>query len=251
MPIQETVFAQIIKLIDHKEFNSYVQKYDGNKYSKEFSCYDQFLCMLFSQLSSRKSLRATVFSLQNMKSKLYHMGFRSKNISLNNLSNANKTRNWKIFHDYAQTLIKRAQALYTNEEFDLDVKENIYAFDSTIIDLCLSIFPWAEFRRTKSGIKLHTLLNIKSNIPEFVNITDAIVADVKELDHVELTKASIYIIDRAYLDFNRLWKFQKAESFFIIRQKRNTSLRRVYSRHVDKNTGLKYDQTVKLFSKKV
>ena len=246
----ETIFAQICKLIDHKEFNKYVEKYHGNRYIKDFSCYDQFLCMLFSQLASKKSLRATIFSLQNMKHKLYHMGFRCKNISLNNLSNVNKSRDWRIYHNFAQCLIKRAQKLYANEEFDLEVANNIYAFDSTTINMCLSVFPWAEFRSTKSGIKLHTMLNIKSNIPEFVNITDAIRADVKELDSIQIEPNSIYVIDRAYLNFFRLWRIQKENAFFIIKQKRNTSFRRIYSHPIDKTTGLKCDQTIMLCQKK-
>lgn len=247
---QETVFAQIMKLNDHKELNKCIKEYDGNKCVKDFSCYDHFLTMLFSQLASKKSLRATVFSLNNMGHKLYHMGFRCKNISRSNLSDANNSRDWRIFRDYAQSLIRRTQTLYTNEIFDLEVVNNIYAFDSTTISLCLTVFNWANFRKTKAGIKLHTLLNIKSNIPEFINITDAITADVNMIDDLPLEESSIYVIDRAYLAFEKLHRFQKENAFFIIRQKKNTSLRRVYSRSVDKETGLKCDQTVILCSKK-
>lgn len=247
---QNTVFAQIISLLNHKEFNKCVEKHHGNKYVKDFSSYDHFLTMLFSQLANKKSLRATVFSLNKMKHKLYHMGFRCKNISRNNLSNANNSRNWRIFYDHAQSLIKRAQSLYLNEVFDLEVANNIYAFDSTIIDLCLNVFSWANFRKTKAGIKLHTLLNIKTNVPEFIDITDAIKSDVKKLDDLEFEMKSIYVIDRAYLDFSRLWKMHLAGAFFIIRQKSNTSLRRIYSYSVDKSKGLKCDQTVMLCSKK-
>ena len=214
---QETVFAQIMKLIDHKELNKCIERYEGDKYIKEFTCYDQFLCMLFGQLASKKSLRATIFSLDKMEHKLYHMGFRCKNISLNNLSNANGKRNWRIFHDYAQSLIQRAQKSYTNEAFDLEVNNNIYAFDSTIIDLCLSVFGWADFRKTKAGIKLHTLLNVKSNIPEFIDITDAIVSDVNKIDDLELKESAIYVIDRAYLAFQKLYRFEREKAFFVIR----------------------------------
>ena len=248
---QETIFTQIIKLIDHKELNRCIERYDGNKYIKDFSCYDQFLCMLFGQLANKKSLRSIVFSLNKMKHKLYHMGFRCKNISLNNLSNANGKRNWEMFYDYAQSLIIKAKKLYIDENFDLEVVNNIYAFDSTTIALCLSVFNWANFRSTKAGIKLHTLLNIKSNISESINITNAIVSDVKELDNLIFETNAIYVIDRAYLDFSRLERINKEKAFFIIRQKTNISLQRVYSRIVDKNTGLKYDQTIKLCSKKV
>jgi len=206
--------------------------------------------MLFSQLASKKSLRATILSLTFMKHKLYQMGFRCKNISRNNLSNANNSRDWRIFHDYSQSLIKRAQELYENEIFDLEVPNNIYAFDSTIIDLCLSVFDWAVFRTTKAGIKLHTLLDVKTNIPLFIDITHAILSDVKKLDDLILEANAIYVIDRAYLDFLRLWRINLADAFFIIRQKSNTSLRRVYSHPVDKSTGLKYNQTVMLCSKK-
>lgn len=247
---QNTVFSQILKLINHKEFNRCVNKYHGDKHSKDFSCYDHFLTMLFSQLASKKSLRAAVFSLTNMKHKLYHMGFRCKNISRSNLSDLNSSRDWRIFYDYAQSLITRAQRLYTNEIFDLEVVNNIYAFDSTTIDLCLNIFRWADFRSTKAGIKLHTLLDVKSNIPSFIDITDAATADVKKLDDLSIENNAIYIADRAYLDFSRLWKINSKRAFFIIRQKSNTSLRRVYSRDVDKNIGLKYDQTIMLCSKK-
>ena len=243
---QNTLFSQIISLIDHKEFNRCIVEYDGDKYVKDFSCYDHFLTMLFAQFGSRKSLRATIFSLNLMKHKLYHMGFRCKMISRNNLSNANNSRDWRVFHDYAQSLIKRAQAQHAGETFDLEVANNIYAFDSTIIDLCLSVFEWANFRSTKAWIKLHTLLNVKTNIPEFIDITDAIKSDVKKLDDLTFEMGAIYVIDRAYLDFSRLWRMKIEGAFFIIRQKTNTSLRRVYSRSIDKITGLQCDQTVML-----
>lgn len=247
---QNTIFSQIISLIDHNEFNRCVEKYHGNQYIKDFSCYDHFLTMLFAQLASKKSMRATVISLTFMKHKLYHMGFRCKNISRNNLSNANNSRDWRIFYDYAQSLIQKAQELYKNETFDLEVSNNVYAFDSTIIDLCLSVFEWAKFRSTKAGIKLHTLLDVKANLPLFVDITDAIISDVKKLDDLILEANAIYVIDRAYLDFSRLCKINLSNAFFIIRQKSNTSLKRVYSHPIDKNIGLKCDQTVALCSKK-
>ena len=250
MPIKNTVFAQIMSLIDHKEFNKCVKKYHGNQYIKDFSCYDQFLCMLFSQLASKKSLRATVLSLNFMKRKLYHMGFYCKNVFLNTLSNANQKRNWRIFFDYAQSLITRAQKLYVNEISDLELVNNIYAFDSTTIDLCLNVFGWANFRSTKAGIKLHTLLDIKTNIPSFIDVTDAATADVKKLDDLIIEPNAIYVIDRAYLDFSRLWRMNFSGAFFVIRQKSNTSLRRIYSHAIDKSIGLKCDQTVMLCSKK-
>jgi hypothetical protein len=192
-----------------------------------------------------------VLSLNNMQHKLYHMGFRCKNISRSNLSDLNNSRDWRMFYEYAQSLIAKAQKVYAYETFDLEVLNTIYAFDSTTIDLCLSVFEWANFRRTKAGIKLHTLLDVKSNIPVFIDITDAATSDVKKMDSLTFENNAIYVMDRAYLDFSRFWKINSVGAFFITRQKSNTSLRRIYSNPIDKSTGLKYDQTVMLCSKKV
>lgn len=248
MPISQTIFAQLMSLIDHHEFDRCVERYDGDHRVKEFSCYDQFLCMIFSQLAKKRSLRDTVFTLQMMKSKLYHLGIRS-NLSLNAFSNANSKRNWRIYHDYAQSLIQRARDLYINEKLDLELKNTVYAIDSSTIDLCLSIYAWAEFRSTKSGIKLHTLMDLKGSIPILIDITEAVVSDNKFLDKIEIEKNAIYVMNRGYLDFERFWRIEENKAYFVTRLKRNICFRRVYSAATNKSTGLIYDQMGFLDSK--
>lgn len=243
MVFQETVFAQLMNLLDHNEFQRCVERYQGNARVRTFSFQDQFLCMIFGQLAQKKSLRATVFSLRQMKHKLYHMGIRG-HVSLNTLAHANASRDWRIWQDYAQSLIERARTLYEAEpvKVDEEIATAVYAFDSTTVALCLSVFPWAEFRSTKAGIKLHTQLNLRGFIPVYIDITEALGNDVKALDKLNPELGSIWLFDKAYLDFSRLYKFTLLGAFFVTRAKDNTRFKRVYSRPVDRSTGLLCDQ---------
>jgi hypothetical protein len=247
---QKTIFAQIVSFVDHNEFNRCVERYDGDKGVKGFSCHDQFLCMVFSQLAKKRSLRDTVFTLNSMKSKLYHMGIRSKRISRSTLAEANQKRNWKIFQDYGESLISKAQELYADEMTELDVHNNIYAIDSTTVDLCLSVYEWAKFRKTKSGIKLHTVIDLKGSIPCFVDVTEAIVSDNKFLEKLKFEENAIYLMNRGYCDFEQFSRLNNAGSFFVTRLKRNISFRRQYSREVDKTKNLIFDQIGILDSKR-
>lgn len=239
------VFAQVMEFLPMYEFQKCVRRYRGNYKVKEFSCLDQFFCMAFAQMTYRPSLRDTVTCLRSVSNKLYHMGIRSQ-VSRNTLSNANNTRDWRIYADFAQVLIHSARNLYIDEPFGLDLSETVYALDSTTIDLCLSLFPWAKFRETKAGIKMHTLLDLRGPIPTFVEITPAKVHDVNILDTLILEPGAFYIMDRGYLDFERLYLFNQVPAFFIIRAKNNFQYQRIYSHPVDKATGLRSDQTVRL-----
>ena len=201
--------------------------------------------MAFAQLTYRESLRDIETCLRAMKSKLYHMGIRSQ-ISRNTLSNANESRDWRIYADFAQVLIHTARDLYLNDDFGVELKNTVYALDATTIDLCLSIFPWARFRKTKAGIKLHTLLDLRGNIPAFIEITEALLHDVNILDILVAEPGACYIMDRGYLDFARLYSWKLCGSFFIVRAKKNLKYRRLYSRKIDKSTGLRCDQTIVL-----
>lgn len=225
------------------EFNKCVSRYRGNHKVQKFSCWDQFLCMAFAQLTFRESLRETATCLRAMQNKLYHMGFRS-NISKSTLADANEKRDWRIYADFAQILIYNARQLYSNDNFLNDLNETVYALDSSTIDLCLSLFPWASFRKHKGAIKLHTLLDLRGNIPSFIKITGGKVHDVNILDELIPEPGSFYVMDRGYLDFARLYIFQKFNSFFVIRAKSNFQFRRIYSHQVDKSSGLKCDQTI-------
>jgi hypothetical protein len=248
MPISQTVFAQLMSLIDHDEFNRCVKRYDGDKGVKEFTCYDQFSCMIFSQLAKKRSLRDTIFTLQMMQSKLYHMGIRC-NLSLNTFSNANTQRSWRIYADYAQSLILKARELYFDEKIDVKVKNNIYIIDSTTIDLCLNIYDWAKFRSTKSGIKLHTMMDIKGSIPVLIDITNAIVSDNQFIDKIEIEKNAIYTMNRGYCDFKRFSRIDEGKASFVTRLKRNIKFRRLYSQRTNQTEGLIYDQIGVLDSK--
>ena len=242
------VFAQLMEHIPMKVFHHCVQTYNGNHKVKSFSCLDQFLCMAFAQLTYRRSLRDTVICLRSQKQKLYHMGIRG-GIARNTLSNANKVRDWRIYADFAQELIKIARPLYANEDLGLDLDNTIYALDASTIDLCLSVFPWALFRSTKSAVKLHTLLDLQGNIPTFIHISDGKMHDVNVLDILMLEAGAFYIMDRGYLDFKRLFIISQAGAFFVIRAKKNTQYRRQYSRTItpeDKSQGIKCDQTIVL-----
>ena len=239
------IFSQIMDFIPMNEFRKCVTRYQGNRNIKSFSCLDQFLCMAFAQLTYRESLRDIESCLRSMQSKLYHMGIRSR-VSRNTLAYANEKRDWRIYADFAQTLISIARNLYVDEPFELELDNTVYALDSTTIDLCLSLFPWARFRKSKAAIKLHTLLDVKSAIPSFIEITDGKLHDVNILDELIPEPGSFYIMDRAYVDFLRLYTLTQCLAYFIIRAKSNLQFRRIYSYHIDRSTGLKCDQTIVL-----
>ena len=238
------VFSQLLDFLPRKRFRTCVNRYDGNYRIRSLTCYEQFLCMAFAQLTYRDSLRDTVSCLRAMQRKLHHVGIQSK-VARSTLADANEKRDWRIYCDFAQVLIGHARNLYANDDFGIQLDETVYALDASTIDLCRSVFPWARFRTTKSGIKLHTLLDLRGNIPSFISITDAKVHDVNILDELFPEPGSIYVMDRAYLDFERLHRLQRELAFFILRTKRNTQLRRLYSAPVDKSTGVMCDQTVR------
>jgi len=244
--MSKTIFSQIMDFIPKYKFDKCVERYDGNYRTRNFKCWDQFLCMSFAQLSYRESLRDIDACLNSQPNKLYHMGIKG-NVSISNLSRANENRDWRIYADFAQVLISKARALYNDDsDFLLDIENTIYAFDSTTIDLCLSLFPWAKFRKNKAAIKLHTLLDLRGSIPSFIKITTGLIHDVNILDVLIPEPGSYYIMDRGYLDYERLYCLEQAKAFFIIRAKKNLKFRRLYSGRVDKITGLRCDQIVKL-----
>jgi len=245
MDSDTTIFTQLMDFVPQYDFRKYVERYHGNYKVKSFSCWDQFLCMAFAQLTFRESLRDIEACLRVSQPKLYHMGIRGK-VSRNTLAHANQVRDWRIYADFAQVLIGIARPLYTNESFGVDLEQSVYALDSTTIDLCLSLFPWAKFRTHKAGVKLHTLLDLHGNIPSLVLITNAKVHDVNILDIILFEPGSLYIMDRGYLDFARLHTIQGASAFFITRAKSNFRFKRLYSHPVDKTTGLRSDQTIVL-----
>ena len=239
------VFAQLMDLLPLHEFQRCVQRYQGDYKVQSFSCLDQFLCMAFAQLTYRESLRDIQSCLRAMEPRLYHMGIRGR-VSRSTLAYANETRDWRIYADFAQVLIGIARNLYLNDNFGVQLKQTAYAFDSTTIDLCLELFPWAKFRKTKAAIKLHTLLNLRGSIPEFIHITEGRISDVKILDLLIVEPGSFYVMDRGYLDFKRLYAIHQSSAFFVTRAKRGLKVQRRYSRPVDKSTGLRADQTVVL-----
>lgn len=239
----KTVFSQVIDFLPKQKFRQCVDRYRGNHRIRSFTCYDQFLCMAFAQLAYRESLRDIECCLRAMREKLYHMGIRGK-VSRSTLADANETRDWRIYSDFAQVLIHEARRLYIDDDFGLELDETVYALDASTIDLCLSVFPWARFRKTKAAIKLHTLLDLRGDIPTFIWITDGKVHDVNVLDHLIPEPGAIYIMDRAYLDFKRLYHLHQNSAIFVTRAKTNTGLHRIYSNKVDKTTGIRCDQTV-------
>ena len=243
MNTDSTVFSQLIDFLPIKQFRKCIDHYQGNYYVKSFSCWDQFLCMSFAQLTYRESLRDIESCLRSLINKLYHMGIRG-NISRSTLAYANEKRDWRIYADFAQILIHEAKKLYINEKFGVDIDETVYAFDSTTIDLCLSLFPWAKFRKQKGAITMHTLLNLRGSIPEFIRITDGKVHDVNILDELYPEPGLFYIMDRGYIDFTRLFRFTQCFSFFIIRAKSNLDFRRIFSEKVDRSTGILCDQII-------
>jgi hypothetical protein len=240
-----TVFAQVLSLGHHETFHRCVERYRGDACIKSFTCYDQWLAMAFAQLTFRESLRDLEAALRARQSLLYQMGFRGR-VARSTLADANELRDWRIFADWAQTLIRRARKLYASEPFALELDQTVYALDATVIDLCLSLFPWAHFRSTKAAIKLHTLLDLRGSIPTFVALTEGLVHDVNILDELPIEPGAIYIMDRGYLDFARLARFARASAFFVIRAKSNLKFYVVESRPVDKSTGLRCDQTIRL-----
>ena len=243
------VLSQLTAYLPMHEFRRCVKRYRGNHRIRNFSCWDQFLCMFFAQLTYRESLRDIETCLRSARHKLYHLGVRGK-VSRSTLAKANENRSWRIYADFAQVLINIARQLYSDDDFGLELSDTVYALDSTTIDLCLSLFPWAHFRKNKGAIKLHTLLDLRGNIPSFISITDGKVHDVNILDELVPEAGSFYIMDRAYIDFARLYTLHQCFAFFIIRSKSNTKFRRVYSRKVDKSTGLKCDQIIVLSGNK-
>ena len=243
MNIGRTVFAQIMDFVPSFQFRQCVDRYNGNCKVKTFTCLDQFLCMAFAQLTYRESLRDIEACLRVAKSKLYHMGIRST-VSRNNLAHANEYRDWRIYADFAQVLIKIARELYANDDFGLELKQAVYAFDSTTIDLCLVLFPWAKFRKTKAAVKLHTLLDLRGNIPVVISITNGKINDVNALDDLFYELGAIYIFDRGYVDFARLYRIHQSLAFFVTRAKSNFVLKRLYSQPVDKSSGVRSDQII-------
>src|SRR5438876_5052776 len=238
-----TVFSQLIEFLPHQEFQKCVARYSGGRYLKNLSCWDQYLAMAFAQLTYRESLRDIEACLRSVGGKLYHMGFRGK-IAKSTLADANELRDWRIYADFAQVLIAIARPLYAQDPIGVELTESLYALDSTTIDLCLSLFSWAKFRQHKAAVKMHTLLDLHGNIPTFIGITDGKVHDVNILDEIFPEAGAFYVMDRGYVDFERLYIFTLSAAFFVVRTKSNVLLQRRYSHPVDKSTGVRSDHTV-------
>jgi len=238
-----TIFSQVMDFLPMSPFRKCVARYRGDHKVRRFSCLDQFLCMAFAQLTYRRSLRDIESCLRARRSKLYHMGIRG-GASRSTLADANDHRDWRIYADFAQVLIATARGLYADEDFGVELHSTVYALDSTTIDLCLAIFPWARYQRTKGAIKLHTLLNLRGSIPEFIHISDGKLHDVNVLDILIAEPGAFYVMDRGYVDFRRLFAMHQASAFFVTRAKRRFQFTRRYSRAVDKTTGLRCDQTI-------
>src|SRR5665647_763027 len=241
----QVVFAQLMELLPRHEFDTCVSRYDGEYGVRGFSCRDQFLCMAYAQLTYRESLRDIETCLRSHRPKLYHAGFRGR-IARSTLADANRERDWRIYADFAQVLIGRARVLYAADDFGLALEQTVYALDSTTIDLCLTLFPWAPFRRHKAAVKLHTLIDLRGNIPCFVRITHGKTHDVTILDVLPIEPGAFYVMDRAYLDFGRLHRLKLGLAFFVTRAKSNLDFSRRSSRRVDKTTGVRSDQTIVL-----
>lgn len=241
----KSIFAQLMEFLPIYEFRKCVKRYNGNYKVQSFTCWEQFLCMSFAQLTYRESLRDIEACLRAAHKKLYHMGIRSK-VSRNTLANANQVRDWRIYADFAQVLIGIARKLYIDEDFGVELQQTAYALDATIIDLCLSLFPWAKFRNRKGAVKLHTLMDLRGSIPVFILITHGKVHEVTVLDDLIIEAGAIYIMDRGYLDFRRLYGIQQTSAFFVTRAKSNFKFKRLYSNKVDKSTGVQCDQIIVL-----
>ena len=242
----KTIFAQLMDFVPSAyDFRCCVGRYHGNYKVKSFSCWDQFLTLAFAQLTYRESLRDIEACLRATPQKLYHMGIRTQ-VSRNTLANANQIRDWRIYADFAHTLIHEARTLYKGEPFGIELDQTVYALDATTIDLCLSLFPWAQFRRHKSAVKLHTLLDLRGSIPTVVIVTGGQIHEVNVLDQLIWEAGAIYLMDRAYVDFRRLYRMHQSGAFFVTRAKKRFDCRRLYSQRVDKKTGLQCDQIVTL-----
>lgn len=241
----KTIFSQLMDFLPLYEFRQCVERYDGNHKIQSFSCLDQFLCMAFAQFTYRESLRDIEACLRAAHSKLYHMGIRGR-VSRNTLANANSVRDWRIYRDFGQVLIGIARPLYAGSGFGVEIKHTAYALDSTIVDLCLSLFPWARFRKRKGAIKIHTLLDLRGSIPTIIIVTHGKIHDVNILDVLVFEAGAFYIMDRGYLDFARLYKIHLASAFFVTRAKKNFRFKRLYSQPVDKTTGVQCDQIITL-----
>jgi len=243
MNLGRTVFSQIMDHLPAYEFQKCVARYRGDSHLRGFSCLDQYLAMAFAQLTYRESLRDIEACLRSVAGKLYHMGLRGK-VSRTTLADANESHDWRIFADFAQVLIAIARPLYAHDPMGIDLDQSLYALDSTTIDLCLSLFPWAKFRHRKAAVKMHTLLDLHGNIPTFIRITDGKVHDVNILDEILPEAGAFYVMDRGYVDFERLYVFTLSSAFFVVRTKSNVLLQRRYSHPVDKSTGVRSDHTV-------
>ena len=245
MNIGKTVFSQLMEFLPRYEFQKCVERYQGNYKLISFSCWDQFLCLSFAQLTYRESLRDIEACLRGAQQKLYHMGIRGK-VSRNTLAHANQIRDWRIYADFGQILITQARHLYAQETFGLELQQTVYAFDATTIDLCLSLFPWAKFRQHKGAIKLHTLLDLRGSIPTLIYVTHGKTHEVNLLDELPIESGALYLFDRGYLDFARLYLLHQSLAFFVIRAKSNFRFRRIYSQPVDKSKGVQADQIIEL-----
>lgn len=239
------IFAQLTDFLPRRVFDTIVAKYDGNKKIRTFTCWNQMLCMIFGQLTARDSMRDLMLSLEAHNKKYYHLGL-GKSVTRTNLGKANRNRDYRIYEEFAYVLIEEARSSVYKDDFEVKVDGNVYAFDSSTIDLCLSVFWWAEFRKHKGGIKLHTLYDVKTSIPSLVLITSAKVHDVNMLDALTYEAGSFYIMDKGYIDFTRLYKLNCSKAYFVTRAKEKMQFRRIYSNKVDKTTGLIYDQIGKL-----
>jgi hypothetical protein len=239
----KTVFAQLVHFYPYYAFQKCIARDNGNYKTINFTCLDQFHCMAFAQLTYRESLRDIEACLRVAKSKLYHMGIQSS-VSRNTLDHANENRYWRIYADFAQVLIKIARELYANDDFGLELKQTVYVFGLTTIDLCLALYPWAKFRKTKAAVKLHTLLDLRGNIPVVISITNREINDVNALDDLIFEPGAIYIIDRGYVDFDHLYRIHQSLAFFVTRVKSNFVFTRLYSQPVDKTTGVRSDQII-------
>lgn len=241
----KSIFAQLMDFLPSKAFRRCVKRYKGDYKLKTFSCWDQFLCMAFAQLTYRESLRDIEACLRAQQTKLYHLGIRGQ-VSRSTLAHANSVRDWRIYADFAQVLITRARVLYADDKFGIELAQTVYALDATTIDLCLALFPWAEFRKHKGAVKMHTLLDLRGNIPTVVIITHGKVHEVNILDQLSFEAGAFYVMDRGYLDFARLYRLHLASAFFVTRARKRFDFQRLYSQPVDRTTGVLCDQTVTL-----
>jgi hypothetical protein len=245
----KTVIKQLLEYLPRYEFNLCVNRYRGEHWAKKFSTYDQFLCLAYAQIAGRESLRDIETCLNSHKEKLYHIGFRG-DVSRTTLADANERRDWRIFQDFGQVLIGSAQRLYQSESIAIELKQTLYAFDSTTIDLCLSLFPWAEFRKAKAAVKIHTLIDLRGPIPTWIAITTGKVHDVRMLDEMPVTKDAFYTMDKGYIDFARLYSIHQQGAFFVIRAKDNLKCKRLYSQPKNKTAGIRADQVITLVTQK-